>query len=178
MGVGEMKTPVEFFAECPVPHMIIGGHAVRAYGYARQTVDFDCMVAVHSVNELSKFLRQHDYTEVGRMGGFVRYHCKDRTIGDLDVMPVNEETFGKMLQDSRVIDVGSLKVRVPKPLHLIALKLHAIKNNGQREMKDGADIIEILRIHGAEIPESELAAMCKRYAPPGFFERLQTILKQ
>ena len=172
-----MKTPVEFLADCPIPNVIIGGHAVRAYGYARQTVDFDCMIAVKSVDELSEFLRQYGYTEAGRTGAFVRYVFRDRTQGDLDVLPVDAETFAKIYGESRVIDAGLLAMRVPKPIHLIALKLHAIKNNGKRELKDGADIVEIMRLHGGEISDDELKAVCNRYAPRGFFEKLQAILK-
>ena len=176
--MSEMKTPVEFLADCSIPHVIIGGHAVRALGYARQTVDFDCLIATRSIDELSRFLRQYDYTEAGRMGGFVRYYYKDRSVGDLDVMPVDAQTFERIFQESRVIDFETFKVRIPKPLHLIALKLHAIKNNGKRELKDGADIVEILRLHGEEIQDEDLKATFDRYAPVGFYERLQTILKK
>jgi hypothetical protein len=173
-----MKTPIEFLSECPVPHVVIGGHAVRAYGYARQTVDFDCMIATESVQALSEFLHKHDYREAGRMASFIRFWHKDRALGDLDVMPVDTDTFAKVSAGSREIDLGGFCVRVPRIAHLIALKLHAIKSNPQRELKDGADIVELLRLRPDEVGDDELKEICGRYAPPGYFEKLNDFLSR
>jgi hypothetical protein len=173
-----MKTPIEFLAECPVPHVVIGGHAIRAYGYARQTVDFDCMIATESIQALGDFLKKHDYCEAGRVASFIRFWHKDRTLGDLDVMPVDAATFAKINTGSREIDLGGFSVRVPRIAHLVALKLHAIKSNPQRELKDGADIVELLRLNPNEVSDSELKEVCDHYAPPGYFEKLKDFLSR
>jgi len=171
-----MKTPLEFFAECPIPHIIIGGHVVRALGYARQTVDFNCMIDASSRDETHRYIETHGYMEWGRTGAFTKYRHTNPSFGELDVMLVDEPTFQKLYAGSRCVDFDGLPVRVPKPIHLIALKLHAMRNNRQRELKDGADILEVLRAHRAEISDAELEQVCLRYGPPAYYRKLKSFL--
>lgn len=176
--MNSMQTPLEFLAHSNVPHVVIGGHAVRAYGYARQTVDFDCMIATESETDLAAFLSQHGYREAGRTSTFIRFWATDRTRGDLDVMLVDSDTFGKINAESQQIELGSFSVRVPALAHLIALKLHALKSNPRREAKDTADIVELLRERPDAVSDAELEKMCDLYAPTGYLARLRELLKR
>jgi hypothetical protein len=91
-------------------------------------------------------------------------------------MLVERDTFEKIHDGSRVIDLDTLPVRVPRLAHLIALKLHAMKSNPKRELKDGADIVELLRLNPGEVSDDELKEVCGRYAPAGYFKKLKSLL--
>lgn len=168
-----MKTPVEFFAEFPEPVLVIGGQAVRALGYARQTSDWDFMIAVANSAAVKRFIETQGYKEVFRSTSFIKFQPEDKARGDLDVMTVNAQTFAKMSAGSLAVRIDGLTVRVPAVGHLIALKLHAIKNNPFRELQDLTDVVELLRAHPDSVSDDELRATCLRYAPAGFFEKIQ-----
>ena len=63
-------------------------------------------------------------------------------------------------------------MRVPCAAHMIMLKLHAMKSNPKREIKDLSDIVEILRNGPDPLPRDELEAMCEHYGPAGVCERI------
>ena len=168
-----MKTPVEFLAEFSEPLLVIGGQAVRVLGYARQTSDWDFMIAVANADAVKRHIEAQGYKEVFRTPSFMKFQPDDKARGDLDVMTVDEPTFAKMSAGSQEACIDGIAVRVPSVGHLIALKLHAIKNNFFRELQDLTDIVELLRAHPDAVSDDELRATCQRYAPAGFFEKIQ-----
>lgn len=52
-------------------------------------------------------------------------------------------------------------------LHLVAMKLHAIRTSPQREPRDFADIVELVRSNPGSISQDELHSLCTTYAPEG-----------
>ena len=80
----------------------------------------------------------------------------------VDVMLLNKATFDKLRAQSREIDMGGTALRVPKPLHLVALKLHALKQNPKRLGKDWEDIQYLLTHY--EWTAEELSELVERYA--------------
>jgi hypothetical protein len=95
---------------------------------------------------------------------------------DVDVMIVDRGTFDKMFARSSGREVRSFTVRVPSMLHLIALKLHAMKNNPKRMLKDMSDIVELLRANPSVVHGDELDDVCVRYGPDGIREKLEGYL--
>jgi hypothetical protein len=73
-------------------------------------------------------------------------------------------TFEKLAAESQEIELTGVTLRAPKPLHLVALKLHALKQNPARLGKNWEDIQFLLRTT-AWAPE-ELSALAQRYASP------------
>ena len=71
----------------------------------------------------------------------------------------------------------SLPVSVPALPHLIALKLHAIKQNPARLLKDGSDITQLVSTKPGLMDAGELKELCERYAPAGFFETIRPCLQ-
>lgn len=56
---------------------------------------------------------------------------------------------------------------------LIAMKLHALKDDEHRKGRDLRDLQELLERNPGKIPEIELRAMCQKYAGAGAFEKLR-----
>lgn len=67
-------------------------------------------------------------------------------------------------------------VKVPGVTHMIMLKLHAMKNNIGRELKDLSDIVKILRNSPNAIDDQELNKICLRYGPEEIYAKIKAAL--
>ena len=107
---------------------------------------------------------------------FVRYSHPSVYLLDVDVLLVDPSTFDKLQARSLVYRVGEAEMRVPCLLHLIALKLHAMKNSPRRELKDLADIVELLQGNPDSVSREDLAAACEQYGPDGVLLQIERYL--
>ena len=175
-----MKTVLEIICEGlearNVAALLIGGHALPAFGVARQTVDMDYLMVDSDSLVLHTILTKAGYKEIERTENFVRYSHSSVYLMDVDVMLVDRDTFEKMLQHSFVYKIGVVSMRIPCLIHLIALKLHAIKNNLKRELRDLSDIVELVRNNQGKIAKEELESTCIRYGPDGIYAKLESYL--
>ncbi len=152
-------------AECPV--LVIGGNALEAHGYARFTVDVDCMIAASSIEELKAALARHGFQYAGRMSSFHEFWFEGKPGGmPIHAMFVTGETFEKMWARRAPMPSPGGPVNVPCVSHLIALKLHAVKNNPKRLGKDMTDVLELLERNPGAVTREELEQVCKDYASP------------
>ena len=76
---------------------------------------------------------------------FSRFTDKNKRMMDLDLIFLEENTFKKILEESKTIKIAGMNINVPSLNHLIALKLHAIKNNEKdRILKDLPDVLKLI----------------------------------
>ena len=156
--------------------LLIGAYALQAYDVVRQTMDLDCLVVDEDANALGTILLGAGYELIQRTDAFLRYSHPSVWFMDVDVMTVDRDTFDKMFAQSTTRKVQSITMNVPSLLHLIALKLHAVKNNAKRELKDMGDIVELLRAHPDAVSQEALRGVCERYGPDGILEKLESYL--
>ena len=147
-----------------------------AYGVVRQTLDVDCLVVDTDSGVLHAILSKASYVEKERTENFVRYAHPSVYLMDVDILFVDYGTFDKMMQRSRSCRFGSTEIRVPCIAHLIALKLHAIRNNPERELKELGDIVALLKNNPGEVPPAELRSICDKYGPNGIHATLEGYL--
>jgi len=157
------------------PLLVIGGHALAAHGVARQTVDVDCLIAVENRQALDAHLRGGGFEQRDATENFARYSHPSNLVPDVDVLFVDASTFDKLHVGGIPMQRGSAKLQAPTLPHLIALKLHAIRNNPAREAGDLGDIAGLLRANPGSISASELAALCMRFGPLGIEAKLQAL---
>ena len=81
-------------------------------------------------------------------------------------MLADDPTYRKIQSDSRRCDIGNdLSLAIPSPLHLIAMKLHALRI--PERLKHGIDLQDVKHlIKAAKIDTSgkEFAEIAERYA--------------
>ena len=120
--------------------LVIGGHAVNAYGYTRTTLDVDVLVSVETFPEWQAVFESAGYRWAGQTETFARLDAPvtDPPSLPVDVMLVSGETFSKLYADQKLLDFGGTLLPVPKPLNLIALKLHTMRN--PERFKKGKDL--------------------------------------
>ena len=92
---------------------------------------------------------------------------------DVDVLLVDAPTFDHLHQNSREYSKDVTGLRMPALQHLIALKLHALKNAPARETKDLPDILELFKRNPSMLSEKELTSLCERFGPAGIMKKIK-----
>ncbi len=84
----------------------------------------------------------------------------DAALGRLDFVYVAAETSRRLFAGCREGVFGGRTVRVPRPEHLAAMKVQAMKNDPDRRLQDLADVRFLLSVPGVDRQEVR-----------GYFER-------
>ncbi len=160
--------------------LLIGGLALQQYAVARQTLDVDCLICDADRDRIVGLFKKEGFAVTAETGSFVRLrhesvHMMD-VMMDLDLLLVDAETLSEMLAESRPAGIGSRGLRVPCLAHLIALKLHSVRNDPKRELRDLSDIVELLRANPDVVTAEELERLTGGYGPDGALEKIRTQL--
>jgi len=158
------------------PLLVIGGHALAAHGVARQTVDVDCLIAVEHRPALDEHLCGGGFERGAETDNFARYVHRSRMVPDVDVLFVDAPTFERLQAGASPMRRGEAALRVPSLPDLIALKLHAIRNQPAREVGDLGDIARLLAANPGKVSKEGLGSLCQRFGPAGIENKLQSIL--
>ena len=156
--------------------LLIGGFALRRYAVARQTLDVDCLVSDVDAGGIVAAFEREGFAVAARTENFVRLRHESVRMMDLDLLLVDARTLAEMLAESAPAGVGSEDLRVPCLKHLVALKLHAVRNDPKRELGDLSDIAELLRANPEVLAPEELERLAAEHGPPGALEKIRTQL--
>ena len=102
---------------------------------------------------------------------FRRFRHRLEQLLMVDVMCVNSSTFAKMESAAQMFNVMGQDLPVPSLGHLIALKLHAAKNE-LRTQKDLSDINELLRVNPGKLSAADLKKLCDQFGTPTIEQQL------
>lgn len=171
-----MQIVFDMLAHCSRPFLIVGGHALAAHGVVRQTIDIDCLIAAEDEGIFEANLTAGGYVPAARTENFARYASKSPNLPEIDVLFVDSITFKKLEKAAIPLQRGKHEFRVPGLPQLVALKLHAVRNEPQREGRDLSDVAELLRLNPGRISETELANLCEKFGPAGIRDKLQHLL--
>ena len=151
-----------FFSESQRRFAAIGGYGLLAHGIQRATFDLDLVVEREAQDELIDFLEALGYETLHRSSGYSNHLHRDSDLGRLDLVYVDRETAESLFAgcSSREI-LSGITVPVPRPEHLAAMKVHAIKNDPARKLQDLADIRLLFRLPSVDREEIR-----------GYFDRL------
>jgi hypothetical protein len=150
--------------------LLAGGWAVCFHGYARFTRDVDWVCSRENerkAGELMARLGLSKFTD-GMASRFVM--VKDPSFPPVDLIWVDDETFGKMAaSENRTGRHGDIPVIDFESL--LAMKLHALKDDAHRQGRDMLDIRSLLKYSPTRISEERLRELCLRFAGPGVYEQ-------
>ncbi|MBL7170979.1 MAG: nucleotidyltransferase family protein [Candidatus Omnitrophica bacterium] len=153
--------------------VLIGGFAVNYYNVSRQTADIDFLTTENDFKEVLVLLEKEGYKEDNRRKLFSRLKSVKHYILDIDFMFVDKNTLDKVIKDAKKITIASQKFLIPSLLHLIALKLHSIKNNpSQREHKDLMDIIDLVKYNNVDIKSEEFKSISQKYGTEDIYNKI------
>ncbi|HXE41462.1 MAG TPA: hypothetical protein VN516_00455 [Candidatus Baltobacteraceae bacterium] len=157
--------------------LVIGGHAVNLYGYSRETADLDFLICADNRAEWLKLFSQLDYKIFNDGGNFLQLASDGKSAWPIDLMLVQEKTFKPMFAVSREIDLYGIISRIPSLEHLIALKLHVLKNTRlHRFLKDFLDVENLIRINGLDIKSEKIRQLFIKYGTIELYEKVSATL--
>ena len=130
-----------------------------------QQVDVDFLIAVNSFPASRSRLESNGYKWIWQTENFVRLEPVDPALFPMDVMLVAPETFQKLYAERAECRIGTGLLSLPKLLHLIDFKLHAMRNPGRlRQGKDLLDILNLVSLCLIDIEGQEFQKILDRYA--------------
>ena len=129
------------------PFAVIGGVCMAAYGDPRTTLDLDIVVPGEAQDDLVKYLQSLGYETLHQSSGYSNHLHPDPDWGRIDVVYVRGQTRDELFSNVRMVDgPDSTRVAVPRPEHLVAMKVFAMKNDPSRTFHELADIRYLLTL--------------------------------
>jgi hypothetical protein len=155
-----------------LPFLIIGGHAVIAHGYARTTVDLDLLVCQTDREAWLKWFASVSYKPFHQHDAFAQMQSSNGGI-DVDLMFVKPATFAQMAAAAQPFDFSGIQVRVPSLEHVIALKLHVLKQNlPHRVLGDLDDVINLVAANRLNLREDKWREVFNKYGTPKLYAKV------
>ena len=134
---------------------LIGGLSLHAYGISRATFDLDLVTESAAQDALIAFLEAEGYETLHRSEGFSNHHRRGQGGDRLDFVYVDLDTSRKLFPACRpLLELGGRQALVPRPEHLVAMKVQAMKNDPKRALQDMADVLELLRLPDVDLEEA------------------------
>ena len=153
--------------------LVIGGFAVNAHGFARQTFDLDILVSRSDRDFWEQLITENGFCRRSRNGNFSQFTATTPGALPLDVMVVNDQTYSKMFAAAVAGSVNGVTVRHPSLWHLLALKLHVLKLClPHRELRDLYDVIQLVEINRVDTSTPEFRELCARFGNAKTYEAI------
>lgn len=169
-----LQTVAGFFERTGVRYAIAGAFGLHAYGLSRATFDLDLVTQSEAQRELVGFLESLGYETLHVSPGYSNHLHALEAMGRVDVVYVSGETSERLFRQCRSMPgPGAAPMPVPRPEHLAAMKIQAMKNDPRRTLGDMNDIRFLLELPGVDAEEIrgyfERAGLRERYDELGRF---------
>ena len=158
-----------------LPFLLIGGHSMILLGYIRNTIDIDLLVESSKRSRWLDLLRDFGFRFLHGTESFAQFEPSEPGDPGIDLMFVNAATWDKLAESPRTGHAAGYEVRMPKPEHLVALKLHAASSPTRSKPEvDWEDIRQIVRICGLNISDPEFREIVRRYGGEEAVRRIES----
>ena len=158
--------------------LVIGGNALILLGYVRNTVDFDLLVPETSRSQWLDLLRELGYRFLHGTTAFAQFEPPDHASTPVDLMFVDDGTWQKLDADTSKTDLGGETVHLPRPEHLVALKLHAASSKTRSNPEiDWNDIREIVQICNLNPSDAAFRDLIMRYGGEDALAKIRSFQK-
>lgn len=156
-----------------VSFAVVGALGLHAYGVSRATLDLDLVTEARAQDAVVRFLESLGYETLHRSRGFSNHLHPDGEWGRIDLIYVDEGTATALFPACATrLEIAGRSLPVPKPEHLIAMKVQAIKNDPRRTLRDLADVQALLRL--PSIDRSEVRSYFER---AGLLDRYDELVR-
>jgi hypothetical protein len=143
-----------FLDQAGHPHAVVGGVALAGYGHPRMTLDLDLVTDAAAQDALIAFMESRGFETLYRSTGYSNHLHPDRRRGRVDVVYVRGETARRVFAELRTLPgPGGRAIKAPKPEHLIAMKVQAMRDAPERAWQEMVDIAHLLGLEGVDRAE-------------------------
>jgi hypothetical protein len=168
-----IRVVAPFFEREGFAYAVIGAFGLHAYGLTRATSDLDFVTDFQAQAKLVLFLAELGYETLYLSSGYSNHLHSDPEMGRLDFVYVTGDTSRQLLGSAKkLLVLGDVSVAVPRPEHLAAMKIHAMKNDPERTFQEMADISFLLRL-----PQIGRAEVKGYFEKQGMMDRYNEISK-
>ena len=151
---------------------LVGGVALAAYGLARMTLDLDLVVDADAQEKLVGFMEELGFETLHASTAYSNHLHQDPTRGRVDFLYVRGSTREQIFAQAETRNgPRGRPVSVPKPEHLIAMKVLAIKSDPGRTFQDLADIRFLASLPGVD--HDEIRSHFERHGLLGRYQELE-----
>ena len=161
--------------------VLVGGNAVNLHAYSRTTFDLDLLVPEEQAEQWIAFFRAHGYEVFHRTHNFIRVRLASDPAGALpvDLMLADAQTFARIRQASSSAQIGHGRtLRIPSALHLIAMKLHALRSPHRlAHGVDLQDVAHLIRTAKIDVAGREFTTVMEQYGSDEIRERVRRALE-
>jgi hypothetical protein len=158
-------------------YLVIGGLAINHYGYSRETSDLDFLISQNDRAAWMQVLTDFGYDIFHDGGNFIQYKAPKDNAWPVDLMLVPEKTFVVIFEKKIDAEFYGIRTKVPSVEHLIALKLHALKNTrAHRFLKDFLDVENLIRINQLDFKSQTIRELFEKYGTPDLYEKISRAL--
>lgn len=149
--------------------LLIGGYAVNYYGYTRNTLDVDFMIAAEDADKVRQLLKAAGFSNVSEGGSVLFFNRPDSALR-IDFLKTDAPTLQKLLQNAHQVQMLGSTVELPALLDLLAMKFFALAQaQGVRTDKDLPDIAWLSIINKLN-PEQDLLPLASRFATEDIYQ--------
>lgn len=161
------------------PPILVGGWAVNYLGVVRQTIDFDMMIFEDVFDAVRETLNQSTYKMLVKTSLYARFESKIATVELIDTLFADKRTYDILSDGGTFREISGENFILPKPEHIIAMKLHAVKyGEGHRGSKDFQDITDIIKAKNIDINTDEFTTLCLKYGEESIYGRIQNEIQK
>lgn len=176
MDIGAaLREVTEYLERNRYRYAVIGGVAMIMYGLPRTTLDLDLVVESSIQDDLVRYLESIGYQTLHRSSGYSNHSHSDPSRGSLDFVYVQGDTRARLFAGCRLSrGPGGLDVPIPRPEHLAALKVLAMKNDPGRTFQEMSDIRFLLNL--PKVDRQEVHSYFQRHGLEERFRDLERSL--
>ncbi len=108
-------------------------------------------------------LAKHGYEELRRFPATARLRHHSLLLPDVDFMLLDRSTMQQLLVTGQQIEIQGATYLIPSVINLITMKMHALKNNSNREWKDLPDIGWLCIMNRVDVESEPFHSLIRRY---------------
>src|SRR6516225_5782481 len=156
-----------------IPFLVVGGHAVVLHGHLRNTFDLDLLISDSKLAAARAALFKLGYRTYFETDAFLQLQAPEN-LPPLDLMIVDDQTFARIDVTAQQKVLDGQQIKIPDPLRLIALKLHATRDTTRRGIEtDFQDVAGLLSATNRSLEEPELRMIISQYGGPGALNEIK-----
>jgi hypothetical protein len=154
---------------------LCGGLGLAAYGLARTTFDVDVVADGDNDEAVVAAMEANGFATLFRSRGYSNHLHPDPGLGRVDFVYVRGATAGALFAQARqVAGPAGRTVLVPRPEHLAAMKVAAMRADPARLFQDLADVRFLLTLPGVD--REEVRSHFARHGMEARFDELVATL--
>jgi hypothetical protein len=153
--------------------VVVGGHALNAWGLSRQTCDLDLMVPENEREAWKDMLCELGYHSPLEQEAFIQFGPPAVGAWPIDLLVVTLSTFAKVVQAAVSTTLSGVSCKIPTVDHLIAMKFHALKYvHGVTTLKYLQDVHGLLALTSRAVTDDDVRKLCLQHGNQEVYERL------